>query len=245
METLGVLIFGISFLAIPVLIIMGLVSLFKKNGKAKRRFLWAVGAFVLMIIGGNIMDAAEENATETAATVNEEVKDEVKGETSEEKAAREAEEKAEAEAKAKAEEEQKAKEEAEGKAKAEEEAKKAEEARIAAEKEAAEKKANAKPMEYAQLKKNPNRHAGTYVKYTGEILQIQEGDGFTVIRLAVTKDSYGYNPNDVIWVEYLGYTDFVDEDIVTVYGEIMGEHSYTSQAGWDITIPSMFADSIE
>ncbi|TWI55269.1 hypothetical protein IQ10_02816 [Halalkalibacter nanhaiisediminis] len=55
------------------------------------------------------------------------------------------------------------------------------------------------------------------MKYTGEIVQIQDDSDITIIRLAVTEDSYGYNYNDIIWVEYEGYTDFIDEDIVTVY----------------------------
>ena len=85
-----------------------------------------------------------------------------------------------------------------------------------------------------------------YVKYTGKILQISEGLFKTSIRLSVTKSSYGwYSANDVIWVEYIGSTNFVEEDIVTVYGEITGTHSYTSIAGWKITIPSMDADTIE
>ncbi len=111
---------------------------------------------------------------------------------------------------------------------------------------AAEKRASAKTISFAQLDKNPEKYEGDYVKYTGEILQISEGFFKTSIRLAVTKNSYGwYSANDVIWVEYFGTTDFVEEDIVTVYGEITGSYSYTSIAGWEITIPSMEADTIE
>lgn len=40
-------------------------------------------------------------------------------------------------------------------------------------------------------------------------------------------------------------TDVVDGDIVRVYGEITGEFSYTSVAGWEITIPSMRAEWVE
>lgn len=37
------------------------------------------------------------------------------------------------------------------------------------------------------MKKNPDRYSGTYVKYTGEIIQILEGKGQTHIRLSVTR----------------------------------------------------------
>lgn len=100
-------------------------------------------------------------------------------------------------------------------------------------------------LDYAQLRKNPNGHAGEFVYYTGEIIQIMEEVDFTVIRLAVTETSYGYDPNDVVWVEYDDNTEFIDGDIVTVYGMIIGSHSYTSQAGWEITVPAMLADWIE
>jgi hypothetical protein len=93
--------------------------------------------------------------------------------------------------------------------------------------------------------KNPDRYAGEYVKYRREIVQIQEGDDMTVIRPAVKQESFGWNPNEVIWVEVEGYTDFVDEDVVTVYGTVVGKHSYTLQAGWEITVPAMLADTVE
>ena len=114
-----------------------------------------------------------------------------------------------------------------------------------AKKEAEEKKANAQPIKYAQFKKNPDRHTGEYVKYEGQIIQIMEGDDLTQIRLAVTQDSFGWNSNDLIFVEYDGLTDFVEEDVVTIYGEVYGSYNYESQAGWDITLPAVLADTIE
>ncbi|OCA90190.1 hypothetical protein [Bacillus sp. FJAT-27986] len=72
-----------------------------------------------------------------------------------------------------------------------------------------------------------------------------ESDGMTAIRLSITPTSYGWSVSDIIYVAYLGYTDFVDEDVVTIYGEVNGSFTYTSQAGWDITLPLVIADSIE
>jgi hypothetical protein len=104
----------------------------------------------------------------------------------------------------------------------------------------ADKKAKAKTIDFKQLDKNPDRYAGEFVKYTGEIIQILEGDNLTNIRLAL--DDWG---NEVIYIEYEGYTDFVEEDTVTIYGEIYGSHTYTSQAGWNITLPAIIAKIIE
>ncbi|MCU6602733.1 cell envelope integrity protein TolA [Peribacillus frigoritolerans] len=300
MSNIGFALFLLGMVAIAVFILMGLFSLIKKNGKAKKRFLFAGVSLAVMVLGAVFMVAfqtdeekalnEERRIAEVKAEKAQEEKDKAKAEA----AAKEEKEKKEAAAKKKAEEakkkaeeakkakeekeaaekakaeqvakekaeakkksEQKAKEEAEAKEKAKQEAaakKKAEadkkakeerEAKEAAAKAEADKKASAQTIRYAQMIKNPDRYAGEYVKYRGEIVQIQEGDDMTVIRLAVTQESYGWNPNEVIWVEVEGYTDFVDEDIVTVYGTVVGKHSYTSQAGWEITVPAMLADTVE
>ncbi|WP_100400238.1 MerC domain-containing protein [Bacillus sp. FJAT-44742] len=102
------------------------------------------------------------------------------------------------------------------------------------------KKQTADTIDFAHLEKNPDRYIGEYVTYSGEIAEIQESNGYTVVRLALD-DFY----SDIIWVEYDGYTDFVTEDKVTIYGEVWGSHSYTSQAGWEITVPAIMADVIE
>ncbi|WP_312093819.1 toxin regulator [Niallia sp.] len=240
MEVLGGILFFIGFIGFIVYLVRGLISLVKKNGTAKNRFKYSLVSFVIAIIGSFIIGSSGDT-TEKAETANSKVTEE----TPEEKAAREAEEKKKEEEAAKKAAEEKAKAEAEAKAKAEQEAKEKAEAEAKAKKEAEEKRANAKPIEYDQLKKNPDRHAGEYVKYEGQIVQIMEGDNLTQIRLAVTKDSYGWDINDLIFVEYDGYTDFVEDDVVTIYGEVYGAYSYTSQAGWEITLPAVMAEKIE
>ncbi len=248
-----------ALIAGVVFVILTVISLIKKDGKTKKKLIGIAGSFIVFVVSLIIIGTSVETDTESAKegektpVSKEEKKDkptaeDVAAKKAEKEAAdREKAEKAEADKKAKAEAKAKKKKEAEAKKKAEAEAKaKAEEeAKIAAEKEKAEKKANAQPIPYAQLIKNPDRHAGEYVKYKGEIVQIQESDNYTVIRLAVTQSSYGYDFNDVVWVEYPDYTDYVDGDIITVYGSIIGSHSYQSQAGWDITVPAMLADSFE
>ncbi|MDQ0299636.1 hypothetical protein J2S78_002056 [Salibacterium salarium] len=107
------------------------------------------------------------------------------------------------------------------------------------------KKQSAEQLDFARLQKNPDKHAGTYVTYTGQIIEIQESDNMTYMRLAVTKNDYGYNYDDVIYVEYDDYTEFVEEDEVTIYGNVYGTFDYTSQAGWDMSIPAVVADIVE
>ncbi|MGG0845610.1 hypothetical protein [Peribacillus simplex] len=241
MDVFGAIVMFLGLLALIVFLIWGVISLVRKNGKAKKRFIASgisVGAFIVgfIIVMSTVTEEEqalfdEEQQAEEQAKIEKEAAEKAEAE----EAAKTPEEKA-AEAKEKAEQEAKEKAEAEAQAKKDKEA---------AEKAEAEMKANAKTIEYAQMIKNPDRYAGEYVKYRGQIVQIQEGDDMTVIRLAVTQDSYGWDSNEVIWVEVDGYTDFVDEDVVTVYGTVVGSHSYTSQAGWEITVPAMLADTVE
>ncbi|UYY98796.1 hypothetical protein OJ967_26220 [Peribacillus frigoritolerans] len=48
-----------------------------------------------------------------------------------------------------------------------------------------------------------------------------------------------------ILIEYDGTAKYISEDVSNVYGEMTGVSSYQSQAGWDISIPSIFADSFD
>ncbi|WP_026701600.1 hypothetical protein [Salibacterium aidingense] len=111
----------------------------------------------------------------------------------------------------------------------------------------AEKKANAKEIDYGQLSKNPERYSGDFVKFEGRILQIQENNstGSTTMRVAVTKDEFGYNQDDVIWVEYDDFTKFVEGHTIAFYGEVVGSKTYTSQADFQITVPEVKAEDIE
>lgn len=188
----------------------------------------------------------EKKEAEAKVKAEKEAKEKAEAEVkkAEAKAKKELEDKAKKEAKAKADAEAEAKAYAEKKAKAIAKAKKESEAKAKAQEEINAKKVNAQTIPYEQLKKNPDRYTGEYVTYTGEIIQIMEGDGRSQIRLSVTKESYGYSVNDIVFVEYAGYTDFVDGNIVKIYGEVYGSYTYTSQAGYEISLAGIIADEV-
>ena len=101
-------------------------------------------------------------------------------------------------------------------------------------------KTDAKKISYKELSKDPTSFMGQVARFTGKVLQIQESDGQGFLRLAVSEDSYGYwDPNSAIFIAYQGTNDAVEGDIVTVYGQLSGPYTYTSQANYQITIPSM------
>lgn len=97
-------------------------------------------------------------------------------------------------------------------------------------------KASCKVISFKELEKNPDGHAGERVKYTGEVVQIMENYGVSSIRMDVAS-----NFGDTIYVSYPGTTSAVEGSTITVYGVIDGSYTYTSQAGWDISLPKVNA----
>ena len=106
-------------------------------------------------------------------------------------------------------------------------------------------KASCQNISFGDLDKDPDKYQGQHVQFTGEIVQIMESNGKTVMRLAVTKDSYGYSFTDIIYVVYDNATPFVENNIVTVYGDVYGSYSYTSEIGAQISLPRINARYIE
>lgn len=101
-------------------------------------------------------------------------------------------------------------------------------------------KREATTIDFKELDKNPNKYTSEIVKYEGEIIQIMEDNDLTRIRLALD-DWY----EQILYVEYDGYTDFVEDDDVTIYGEIYGSYTYDAESGWEITVPGVIAHVIE
>lgn len=92
-------------------------------------------------------------------------------------------------------------------------------------------------VDYITLARNPENYVGKKLKFSGEILQVIEGDSNTEYRLAVN--------NDYDNVVYMSISNddlpqrILEEDLVTVYGESTGKITYESTLGGNITIPSM------
>ena len=95
------------------------------------------------------------------------------------------------------------------------------------------------------MDKNANAYNGTLAKFTGQIVQIEEGQTGGYLRMSVTKESYGWSLSDIILVKYINNTTFVKDDVVDVYGSMTGAYTYKSTMNLDITIPSMQGCIIE
>ena len=99
---------------------------------------------------------------------------------------------------------------------------------------------------YKTIARDPDSYIGTYGKYTGEIIQVQEDGNDCVLRVNITKGKYVYS--DTILVVYErkeGEPRLLEDDIVTIYGKNAGTTSYESVLGATITLPAVYAEYIE
>jgi hypothetical protein len=99
--------------------------------------------------------------------------------------------------------------------------------------------AAAKTYEYKELARNPEEYKGEIAAFKGKVIQVSEGSLNTIYRVA-TKDGI----EDIIYVTYKrpkGEDRVLENDIVTIYGDLNGVTTYKSVLGGNITIPSVKA----
>ena len=80
-----------------------------------------------------------------------------------------------------------------------------------------------------------------------EVIQaMPDGDSYT-LRVNVTKGRYVWD--DTVLVSYTkqdsSESNILEDDIVTMYGVLMGDYTYTSVMGASITVPSFSAEYID
>jgi len=104
-------------------------------------------------------------------------------------------------------------------------------------------KDSAKSIPYNRLEKNADSFAGQPVVYRGQIFQIQESDAGGIFLMSVTNDGYGYW-SDNIWVDYDHRVPYAKDDIITVWGRVVGSKSYETQIGGETYVPQVQAKFI-
>lgn len=96
---------------------------------------------------------------------------------------------------------------------------------------------------YDQLARTPDDYIGKKVKFRGIAIQVIEGSGTTMLRIA-TSGRY----DNVILVQYdstITSIRVLEDDKVTIYGTSAGLYTYESTGGGEITIPYILVDQIE
>lgn len=100
-------------------------------------------------------------------------------------------------------------------------------------------------ISYDELARNPEEHDGKKVKLNGRIMQVvyDSDTGTSKYLVSVTKGDYGLWSDNVFVKLIPDYKTgkFLEEDIVTLYGEADGEYSYRSVLGQSITVPCVEA----
>jgi hypothetical protein len=105
-------------------------------------------------------------------------------------------------------------------------------------------KAACTTIDYEELFRNNEQYSGEKVKFTGEIQQvIYDGESYSQYLISVTKDEYDYYSDNVYVVldRTNAETKFLEDDIVTFYGEANETYSYTSILGETIEVPEVDA----
>lgn len=91
-------------------------------------------------------------------------------------------------------------------------------------------------LKYSMLEKNATKYEGLAFNFYGKILQIQETGESTQARICFADDS-----NAVFYVEGRFSTPYLKGQLVNTIGYLAGNYRYTSQAGWNLTIPALAA----
>lgn len=97
---------------------------------------------------------------------------------------------------------------------------------------------------YEQLARNPAEMIGTRVKLVGEVIQTMYDGNIVQLRVNITKENGYYS--DTVYVRCIIEGDrILEDDIITIYGTAMGEVSYTSILGAEITLPYIEAEYVD
>lgn len=97
-------------------------------------------------------------------------------------------------------------------------------------------------VEFDDLMRNNEKYVGNILYLEGEIIQARNDYGDTyVLRVSITEEELGFGTtyySDPIYVNYAG-PRVLEEDIVGIYGRVVGIKEYTSILGSPIELPEV------
>jgi hypothetical protein len=106
-------------------------------------------------------------------------------------------------------------------------------------------KASCSVISFQELNSNVNKYNGQHLKFTGQIVQINENNGRTEILLSVTQSNGDWSTSDLIFVTYRAQTPFKKGDVITVYGDVSGTYNYISVSLGKLILPKITARYME
>lgn len=114
-------------------------------------------------------------------------------------------------------------------------------------------KADCKKYTYTEIARNPNDYNGKQAVFTGQVIQVDENGNNITLRVNITGEYNEYSKKttytDTIYVEYERADEnesrILEDDVITIYGELTGLKTYESIFGENISLPSLNARYIE
>ena len=110
-----------------------------------------------------------------------------------------------------------------------------------------------KEYSYEEVFRNSEEYFGKPVVFTGEISQVKEDDEGVLLHINVTEGEYGIWSDDM--AVYLASDEkendpeavsrFMEDDIITVYGDMNNPYTYTTILNEERTIPAIYARYIK
>jgi hypothetical protein len=101
---------------------------------------------------------------------------------------------------------------------------------------------NSIEVPYEDLFRYNENYVGKIVHIKGQVLQVSEtGTDDFVVRLATKDSGYGYY-DDIVWVEFRNNNErILEDDMLDVYGEVVGIQKYTAVLGNEVSLPAVVA----
>ncbi len=107
-------------------------------------------------------------------------------------------------------------------------------------------KEQCKSYSYDSIAREPDKYDGKYAKFTGEVIQVMRDEDDYILRVDVTRTSWGYTDTIMVYYEAPSSSKkILEDDIVTMYGKLGGETTYTTVLNSSVTIPVFFAEYID
>lgn len=107
--------------------------------------------------------------------------------------------------------------------------------------------AKCSPYSYEQLARNPEEYKGNYAVLRGEVIQVMEDNGEYTLRVNITEGAYFWDDTILVYYEQNNASAprILEDDIVTMYGQLNGMYTYESIFGASITVPLLMAEYID
>ena len=108
-------------------------------------------------------------------------------------------------------------------------------------------------IDFSTLARNPEKYKGNNYKFTGQVIQVQEGWFDMVdLRINITKEEFEYI-DEVLWTDTIyatveipdGDDNILVDDVITFWGTCDGEYTYESVLGSNITLPKIDIEYFE